>query len=191
MQYGWTARIASLAWPILIGQLATIMNGVIDTIMTARYSAMDLAALGLGSSVYISIFVGLFSILLTSMLHYRCWKVLPVHFRATTPGKAIGYCFIPLYNFYWAFMTFPKLVDGLFSWQKSEGKAASLNLRGLACAYSVLSCILSFELLYAMFSDGKTFNPVIEIILEISGIVLFIQFYRQVVVDLNAMRQQP
>ena len=54
-----TARVASLAWPIVVGQLAVIMNGVIDTIMTARYSALDLAALGLGASVYVSIFVGL------------------------------------------------------------------------------------------------------------------------------------
>jgi MATE family multidrug resistance protein len=54
-----TVRVASLAWPIVVGQLAVIMNGVIDTIMTARYSAIDLAALGLGASVYVSIFVGL------------------------------------------------------------------------------------------------------------------------------------
>ena len=54
-----TARVASLALPILIGQLAVISNGVIDTMMTARYSAIDLAALGLGASVYVSIFVGL------------------------------------------------------------------------------------------------------------------------------------
>ena len=54
-----TVRVAALAWPILIGQLAVIANGVIDTMMTARYSATDLAALGLGASVYISIFVGL------------------------------------------------------------------------------------------------------------------------------------
>lgn len=54
-----TSRVASLAWPILIGQLAVIANGVIDTMMTARHSAIDLAALGLGASVYISIFVGL------------------------------------------------------------------------------------------------------------------------------------
>ena len=52
-------RVAALAWTILIGQLAVIANGVIDTMMTARYSATDLAALGLGASVYISIFVGL------------------------------------------------------------------------------------------------------------------------------------
>ena len=54
-----TARVATLAWPILIGQLAVISNGVIDTMMTARHSAIDLAALGLGASVYVSIFVGL------------------------------------------------------------------------------------------------------------------------------------
>ena len=54
-----TKRVATLAWPILIGQLAVIANGVIDTLMTARQSATDLAALGIGASVYISIFVGL------------------------------------------------------------------------------------------------------------------------------------
>ena len=54
-----TRRVAALAWPILIGQLAVIANGVIDTMMTARHSATDLAALGLGASVYVSIFVGL------------------------------------------------------------------------------------------------------------------------------------
>lgn len=58
-----TSRVALLAWPILVGQLAVIANGVIDTMMTARYSAIDLAALGLGASVYISIFVGLSGVL--------------------------------------------------------------------------------------------------------------------------------
>lgn len=58
-----TLRIAALAWPILIGQLAVIANGVIDTAMTSRFSATDLAALALGSSIYISIFVGLNGVL--------------------------------------------------------------------------------------------------------------------------------
>lgn len=58
-----TLRIAALAWPILIGQLAVIANGVIDTAMTSRFSATDLAALALGASIYISIFVGLNGVL--------------------------------------------------------------------------------------------------------------------------------
>lgn len=58
-----TLRISALAWPILIGQLAVIANGVIDTAMTSRFSATDLAALALGTSIYISVFVGLNGVL--------------------------------------------------------------------------------------------------------------------------------
>jgi multidrug resistance protein, MATE family len=56
-------KIAELAWPVLIGQLAIIAFGVIDTAMVGRYSAVDLAALGLGSSIYISVYIGLTGIL--------------------------------------------------------------------------------------------------------------------------------
>lgn len=52
-----TGRIATLAWPILVGQLAVIANGVIDTAMTSRYSATDLAALSIAVSIYVSVFV--------------------------------------------------------------------------------------------------------------------------------------
>jgi MATE family multidrug resistance protein len=58
-----TLRIASLAWPILVGQLAVIANGVIDTAMTSRFSATDLAALAVGASIYVSVFVGLNGVL--------------------------------------------------------------------------------------------------------------------------------
>lgn len=54
-----TMRVASLAWPILIGQLAAIANPVFDTIMVARFSATDLAALAIGASIYVSVFVAL------------------------------------------------------------------------------------------------------------------------------------
>jgi multidrug resistance protein, MATE family len=56
-------KIVALAWPVLIGQLAIIAFAVIDTAMVGRYSATDLAALGLGSSIYISVYIGLTGIL--------------------------------------------------------------------------------------------------------------------------------
>jgi len=51
--------LLKLAGPILIGQLAVITFGVLDTAMTARYSADDLAALAMASAIFISIYVGL------------------------------------------------------------------------------------------------------------------------------------
>lgn len=52
-------RIAGLALPIWIGQLAAIANPVLDTAMVSRYSVTDLGALAVGASVYISVYVAL------------------------------------------------------------------------------------------------------------------------------------
>ena len=44
-------RIAALAGPVLVGQLAVIAFSVIDTMMAGRASPTDLAAVGLGGSI--------------------------------------------------------------------------------------------------------------------------------------------
>lgn len=54
-------ELIKLAGPLLVGQLAVIAFGVLDTAMTARYSSEDLAALAMASAIYISIYVGLTS----------------------------------------------------------------------------------------------------------------------------------
>ena len=51
--------LLKLAGPLLVGQLAVITFGVLDTAMTARYSADDLAALAMASAIFISVYVGL------------------------------------------------------------------------------------------------------------------------------------
>lgn len=50
--------LLTLAWPILVAQIAVIGLGVIDTIMAGRLSATDLAGVALGSSLYATVFVG-------------------------------------------------------------------------------------------------------------------------------------
>ena len=63
--FGAIARdIAKLGWPVLIAQLAVMINGVIDTVMAGRLSATDLAAVGIGASIYISVFVTLMGVLI-------------------------------------------------------------------------------------------------------------------------------
>lgn len=54
-----TGDILGLAWPVLVSQLAVMANGVIDTVMAGRLSAIDLAAVGLGASIYVSVYIGL------------------------------------------------------------------------------------------------------------------------------------
>jgi MATE family multidrug resistance protein len=54
--------IVRLAWPVLVAQLAVIASGVLDTVMSGRYSAVDLAAVGIGASIYFSVFIGLMGV---------------------------------------------------------------------------------------------------------------------------------
>jgi multidrug resistance protein, MATE family len=59
-----TQRILKLAWPVLVGQLAVLAFGTIDTVLLARMGSQDLAALAVGSAAYITVFVGLMGVLL-------------------------------------------------------------------------------------------------------------------------------
>jgi MATE family multidrug resistance protein len=60
-----TAReLFRLGWPMFIGQLAVMSNGAIDTAMAGRYSTLDLAAVGIGVSIYATVYVTMMGVLL-------------------------------------------------------------------------------------------------------------------------------
>ena len=55
--------ILDQARPIYVGQLAVMLYGVVDTVLTGHASATDLAAMGLGTGVYSSVFVTVLGVL--------------------------------------------------------------------------------------------------------------------------------
>jgi MATE family multidrug resistance protein len=57
-------RIAHLAWPVLIGQLSVLAFSTIDTLLVARYAAVDLAALAIGASAYLTVFIGFMGVVM-------------------------------------------------------------------------------------------------------------------------------
>lgn len=113
------------------------------------------------------------------MLHYKCWMALPQQYRFTTPGKAVGFLFIPFYNFYWAFVSWPKLSEGVISWQRAEGMNPT-DTKALALTYAILFvCSLTI---------GQV--PGLGILIGIAQVVIFILYYLKVVGALNAMPQK-
>ena len=52
-------RILPLAWPVFVGQVAVLGFATVDTLLMARHSATDLAALAVGGAAYITVFIGL------------------------------------------------------------------------------------------------------------------------------------
>jgi MATE family multidrug resistance protein len=59
-----TGELVRLAWPVYIAQVAMMANGVIDTVMAGRLSAIDLAAVGIAASIQVTILVSLMGVLL-------------------------------------------------------------------------------------------------------------------------------
>ena len=57
-------QILALAWPVLIGQWAALAYGLLDTMMTGHASPVELAAVALGNSIYVSSYIGLMGVLM-------------------------------------------------------------------------------------------------------------------------------
>ncbi|MDR3054435.1 MAG: MATE family efflux transporter [Zoogloeaceae bacterium] len=57
-------RILTLAWPVLVAQLASIGMMVADTLIVGRYSIEHLAAVAVGGSIYITLMLGMTGVVL-------------------------------------------------------------------------------------------------------------------------------
>ena len=58
------AALWQLAWPLLIGQLATVGMAVADVAMSGHASAQDLAGVSLGASLWVIVVVTLMGVMM-------------------------------------------------------------------------------------------------------------------------------
>jgi MATE family multidrug resistance protein len=61
---GSALRIVPLAWPVFVGQISVLAFSTIDTLLVARASANDLAALAVGAAAYVTVFIGFMGVVL-------------------------------------------------------------------------------------------------------------------------------
>lgn len=74
------------AGSVLVGQLAVMAFGVADTVIAGRYSDTSLAALSVGSAIYISVYVGLIGIVQALL---PIWAELRGADRLTAIGRSV------------------------------------------------------------------------------------------------------
>ncbi len=85
--------LALLGGPILVAQIAQMANGVIDTVMAGHASAEDLAAVGIGSSIWMPLFLffmGLLGALQPIISGYNGARAVQKIMPATWQGLYIG-----------------------------------------------------------------------------------------------------
>ncbi|WP_193213100.1 serine/threonine-protein kinase [Luteolibacter marinus] len=76
------------------------------------------------------------------VLLYRQWLLLQGHGARVTPGKAVGYGFIPFYCFYWWFHAYAGLATDTNRCLERAGAAAPRMSFGLSVTYCVLGVLL-------------------------------------------------
>ena len=98
---------------------------------------------------------------------------MPERYRATSSGQAIGFLFIPFYNFYWAFISFPKLAAGFNNLRAEHPELAIRDMKGLGIAKAILFvCVWTVA-----------FIPGLNSIICLADLVIFFLFYRGIVAN--------
>jgi hypothetical protein len=80
---------------------------------------------------------GIFSTVWFNLMH---GKLPTVRSDDPSAGRAVGFCFIPFFNFYWIFFTYRRLCLRVDEQRELYGLAPS-NLRGMATAACILQVI--------------------------------------------------
>jgi len=110
---------------------------------------------------------------------YKIWAAIQgVHAR-TTPGRAVGFMFIPFYNFYWVFQA----VGG---WAPDYNKLVEESGSGLMHASEGLGLALSIVYLVSFVSG---FNPFGSAIVGLANTVLVAVFIQQGCSRVNALAE--
>jgi len=161
------ARILGQAWPILFGQFAAMAFGVVDTMMTGHSSAVDLAAMGLGASIYGSVFVG--SLGVVNALN----PIIAQHYGADDDA-AIGASYVQgvwlallVSAVGWPVLAFPTLWLRYLDVPPDVMIVVARYLRVLSVA---LPASLMFRAVYAL--NVAVSRPRVVMIMQLSGLVV-------------------
>lgn len=74
------------------------------------------------------------------ILLYHFWVAVQPYGARTTPGKAIGFCFIPFFNLYWIFVCYCSLAQDMNRFL-AEGGEETRASEGLALVYCIILVI--------------------------------------------------
>jgi hypothetical protein len=75
------------------------------------------------------------------ILLYRNWLLLQGHGARTTPGKAVGFCFIPVFCFYWWFVAYAGLARDNNRYMDAAGIGGPRIGYGLGIAVAILGIL--------------------------------------------------
>jgi len=136
--------ISSHAGTVLVGQLAVMAFGVVDTVVSGRHSEAALAALSVGSAIYISVFVGLNGVLQALL---PIWAELHGARQHAGVGRSVRQAL-----YLWVFTSVAGMAALLFPQPLLEWTQVPQTMQGEVQRYlAVLALALPLNLLFRIY----------------------------------------
>lgn len=115
--------------------IALVLGIVIQVMRLTDGSADTILALSALSALPV-----LYSAIFLMVLNYKAWAAIQDGHARTTPGKAIGFLFIPFFDFYWLFQAIWGLAKDFNAYLQRRSIPSPHLPEGIFLAY----CILCF-----------------------------------------------
>lgn len=145
---------------IILAGITLVLGGVTRNELLGRpgwrSTTDNLALLNIGSAVVLLIVI-LCTTVSFCVLLYRLWTVVQDGKARTTPGAAVGYLFVPVYNVYWVFVATMGLAEELnrCAQHRQLGiKPANRTLMIAFCLLTLLGAIPFVGILASLINIG-------------------------------------
>jgi len=126
--------VGSIAGGVGLGFLVVVITVVLMLALGGNISE-DEAALAIVPAALL-MFYGAVVML---VLWYKAWAAIQDGHARTTPGKAVGFLFIPLFNLYWIFQAFHGFAKDYNSYVDRHSLSVPKLSEGMFLAYCILA----------------------------------------------------
>lgn len=103
-----------------------------------------LGGITVGMGVWFGYLLSLYSVVIALVLLYKVWAAIQDGHARTTPGKAVGYMFIPFFQLYWVFQAYWGYAKDYNSYISRHDISTSRLPEGLFLAYCILPFVYAF-----------------------------------------------
>jgi hypothetical protein len=104
--------------------------------------AMQGFLIGMGVFGLVLFVIVVLMMVFAMILLYRYWAVMQPYTKRTTPGKAVGFLFIPFFNLYWMFVAYHGLSKDIDAYlDRHRGSQAPRPSTGLVLATVILMLV--------------------------------------------------
>jgi hypothetical protein len=87
-----------------------------------------------------------------SLILHRAWSAVQDGVTTVTPGKAVGFCFIPFFNLYWNFVAHVGLFKEVNRLAEARGRPDQKVNEGFALTFCILNATICLSIIAAPFA---------------------------------------